>query len=308
MKKLIVLIAVIILVTLSCKESPSSKSDSSAESTDHKTETGKENLIITHKKWVLNEGLINIESVVYDSITDTYYATCGLNYQPGFDGFITSISGNGKLLNLKWIDSLSRPTGMAIYKRKLYVADIDHLLVIEIDKGVVTEKYPEPLKNSGLNDVAISNEGDVFVTASAKSAVYRLAVEELQPWVSDQEQLKWANGIEVSGDQVIVGGESLSSVDINTGKISSVQHPPALKDIEGIALDGNGGYYLTTVENSALWHLDQEGEASVLFQEGDYLGDLDVLLPDKLIIPRGNNETGEYYLSLLELEVVDSQK
>ena len=286
MRILIAILTTLIISFLGCKE---------------KQSTSDEKIILSQTNWLKNKGLTNVESVVYDSTTETFYVSCGKTYQKGTEGFISKISGKGELLNLKWIDSLSRPTGMAIHDRKLFVADIDHLVVIDLDKGEVVNRYKEPVENSGLNDVAVSPSGEVYVSASAKSAVYKLEADTLRIWLTDEAKLKWANGVEVSGDRLLVGGEILSSIDIKTGKISSVPHPSDLRDIEGIALDGKGGYYLTTVDNSALWHLNQEGEATSLLKDGDYLGDLEVAQPDRLIIPRGNHEEQEYYLSYIEL-------
>lgn len=98
---------------------------------------------------------------------------------------------------------------------------------------------------------------------------------------------------------------NLVAVDLNSGNISKVNGPSNIIDIEGLDKDGHGGFYVSTVENSALWHIDKDGHAIELLRDGDYFGDLQVLLPNKLVIARGNNERDEYYLSFLEIGVDD---
>ena len=299
--RFLVIITLICIIICSCKESPSTNKDSSVESSKTTKETRKKNQILSHKKWAKNQGMTNVESVVYDDLLDRYYVSCGDKYVVGHDGFITSISGTGELVELKWIDSLSRPTGMAIYKRHLYAADVDHLVMIDIDSGEILKKFKEPVDNSGLNDVAITNDGEVFVTASAKHSVYKLQEGELKEWVADEDQLKWANGIYTSDDQILVGGMKLVAIDLNSGVITSVNYPSGLSDFEGIGSDGLGGYFVTTVENSSLWHISKHGDANRLQKGQDYFGDFQVLSPNQLVLARGNHEKGEYYLSYIEL-------
>ncbi len=302
--RLIVIFVLLIFNILACKENPSTGSNPSFQ--DHvtvkKTEF-KGRKILSQSEWVKNEGLTNVESVVYDSVLNVFFASCGKNYELGLAGFISKISVDGELLDLKWIDSLNRPTGIAIHDRQLFVADIVDLVVVDIDKGTILNKYKEPLQNSGLNDVAISQSGEVYVSASAKNAIYKLQDGTLINWASDADRLKWANGLLVSDEQLIVGGMNLVSIDINSRNISEVNYPSNISDFEGVASDGHGGYYVSTVDNSAFWHIDKDGNAIELLKDGDYFGDLQFIPPNKLVVARGNHDRGEYYLSYIELDL-----
>ena len=240
MKNLILIFTILNFIFLNCREAHSPKSVS-GDSVNIKSVDSNNEKILSQTNWVKNEGLTNVESVVYDSVLDIFFSSCGNNYELGHSGYISKISGEGALIDLKWLDSLNRPTGMAIYGRKLFVADIVDLLVVDIDKGIILEKYREPLENSGLNDVAISNTGEVFVSASAKHAIYKLKDEMLIEWVSDADRLKWANGVLISEDQLIVGGMNMNAINMNTGNISKVNYPSTITDFEGVAGDGHGG-------------------------------------------------------------------
>ena len=55
---------------------------------------------------------------------------------------------------------------MAIYNDHLYVADIDELVKIKIENRRIVKKYATAEKNPLLNDVAITSNGQVYITAS----------------------------------------------------------------------------------------------------------------------------------------------
>ncbi|MCL6267648.1 hypothetical protein [Flagellimonas myxillae] len=256
------------------------------------------------EKWGASAGLIKPESVVFDAQNQCLYVSNGQKFAPGTDGFISKFTANGKLVQLKWTDSLSRPAGMALLDQQLWVADVDQLKVIDITNGKVVKSYPEPIKNSGLNDVAINPDGEVFVTASFVHAVFKVEGDSLKLWTQDEELLQWANGIYALDQNVLVGGTQLTSIDFTAKKIRKIQTNPPIVDIDGIWPDDRGGYVLSTVEGTALWHLNTQGESILLDQGGDYLGDLQ-FVPNKamLFVPRGHHQTGRYYLAVYHLDL-----
>ena len=204
---------------------------------------------------------------------------------------------------LKWVESLSRPTGMAILNNQLWVADVNQLKVIDISSGRVIKKYPEPIENSGLNDVAINSRGEVYVTASFVHAVFKVEGDTLKLWVQDEKALQWANGIFATNQQVWVGGTLLSSIHIKTKEIRQITSNPPIQDIDGLWPDGQDGYLISTVEGTSLWHLDAKGKSKLLDQGGDYFGDLQYVPEHAAIyVPRGSHKEKRYYLAVFELE------
>ena len=250
-----------------------------------------------------DQGLENIESALYDDKHHVLYLSNGQDYRPGKDGFISRVSPDGSFLDLKWISDLNRPTGMALKGDTLWIADVFVLLAIDTESGKVLARYNEPKLGSGLNDVAIGPEGNVYVTASAAGAVYRLINGTLEPWVQDKVQLKYANGIVALEDQIIVAGFNLTRIDRQSGQLTDLLIQPAIKDFEGIVSDGNGGYFLTTVTSSGLYHLKPDLSMSALLEGPDFFGDL-CIEPERnlLYIPRGNEATGQSYLTRLDYE------
>lgn len=255
-------------------------------------------------KWAANAGLINVESIIYDETNDVFYATNGLDYKEGTDGFISKISASGQMEELKWVAGLNRPTGMAILDSLLYVADVNRLLSINTRNGNINDRFIQPMENSGLNDVAISPEGKVFVTASFVHSVFSLEGSELLLWTQDEEKLKWANGIVSTTGGLIVGGTNLSNIDAKSKEITHLTLDPRIVDFDGLAADGMGGYFVTTVENSGLFHIDKRSNVTKLISEEIYFADLVFDQENKrLFIPRGDKTAREYFISVVQCEL-----
>src|ERR1700722_18740009 len=88
--------------------------------------------------WVTDTVLRTPESAHYDPIKDIIYVAninkISKDTKDG-DGFISIVKIDGKFENLKWVTGLNDPKGMAAYKGKLYVSDIDQVVEIDIEKG-----------------------------------------------------------------------------------------------------------------------------------------------------------------------------
>ncbi|MEM7375245.1 MAG: hypothetical protein AAF587_42010 [Bacteroidota bacterium] len=251
--------------------------------------------------WAKGQGLQQVESIIFDHENLVFYASNGQAYAVGHDGFLSKLSETGDLLDLKWIDSLSRPTGMAIYQGKLYVADVNVLLIIDIKAETIIARIPEPIKGSGLNDVAVDEKGEVFVTASFVHAVFKLEQQQLTLWLQDEEQLAWANGLILEQEHLLVAGLKLAKIERQTKRIATLVPKDSVEDFDGIASDGAGGYFLTTVARRALWHMDKELSIHPLDTGVAYFGDIEYLSDiDQLWVPRGNHRTQAYFMSVYE--------
>ena len=258
--------------------------------------------IVSEERWFDNSGLLNVESILYDSASKTYYASNGVNYRPGSDGFLSKFSFDKDQFELKWVEGLSRPTGMALIDSFLYVADVNVLVVINAFTGEIISRHPEPILNSGLNDVAINQEGQVFVTASFIHAVLRLEEGGLVVWRQDTTKLQWANGILAETDRVIVGGQYLSHIDLASREINIVELSSPVRDFDGLTSDGRRGYFLSTVENRGLYYWDGNQTIRSLSLSGGYYGDFAFDVANKkLLIPRGTHQPQEYYISEFSL-------
>ena len=245
--------------------------------------------------WVCTADFEKVESTVYDFNRDCIYVSNGKQYGLGKDGFISKVSSDGQLIKLHWIQDLNRPTGMAIHRDRLYIADVNVLLIVDLGTATILKRIEVPI-NYGLNDVAVSVEGAVFATASAIHAVLKLEGEALKIWKQDEKLLMWANGIQASPEGLWVGGEHAVQLTFE-GEISKrLAVKPHVRDFEGIAQIGANRFLASTVENSALYLLHQE-KSSLLLQSDGYFGDLEFISnKKKLILVQGNHQKERYSL------------
>ncbi|MDW3192840.1 MAG: hypothetical protein R8G66_10755 [Cytophagales bacterium] len=254
------------------------------------------------KNLFLDQGLENVESVLHDQQNQVLYITNGQDYIPGTDGFISKASVDGTEIDLRWITGLNRPTGMALKGDQLYVADLNQLLRINTKIGEVIERYEESIQGSALNDVTIDDNGDVYVSASRLGAVFKLVDGALQLWVQDKVQLKYANGLLGQKGDVLVAGFNLSSIQFDPKRLDDIHTHPSIKDLEGIVSDGKNGYFITSAGTSSLFHVSSDWEAAPLLVERDYMSDLSFDQQNNtLYIPRGNEDTGAFYITVVEL-------
>jgi hypothetical protein len=130
-----------------------------------------------NKVWETLAELKTPESVVYAPKQDTLFVSNidGKPDQKDQKGFISKISlSNGSITELNWITGLDAPKGMAIYNNsKLYVSDITDLVEIEIANGKITNRYNAP-GSKFLNDVAVDNQGNVYVADTRTNSIYIL--------------------------------------------------------------------------------------------------------------------------------------
>jgi sugar lactone lactonase YvrE len=122
-------------------------------------------------------GLATPESVLHDADADIYLVS-NINGSPlekDGNGFISRVSPEGGVTELKWIDgaaddvTLNAPKGMAISDGKLYVADIDTVRVFDSKTGA--PKGDVTIKSAlFLNDVTPAPDGGVYVTDSGLEA------------------------------------------------------------------------------------------------------------------------------------------
>ena len=82
------------------------------------------------------------ESVIYDS-NDVLYVSNITDHPFNKDGtgYISKIGLDGAVIEKKWVDNLNAPKGLTISNDKLYIADVDELVEVDIATAKVTNKY-----------------------------------------------------------------------------------------------------------------------------------------------------------------------
>src|SRR5690349_12706938 len=89
------------------------------------------------------QGFKNPESAVFDQANGAIYVSNinGNPMQKDSNGFISKLSPDGKVIAAEWVKGLNSPTGLALSNGKLYAADVDQIVEIDVSKGAVTSRF-----------------------------------------------------------------------------------------------------------------------------------------------------------------------
>lgn len=181
------------------------------------------------KVWETDKIFASPESVLYDNASGFIYVSSinGNSGDKDSNGFISRLHTDGSVRDLHWVNGLHAPKGMAVYKDRLYVADIDHLVEMDIHTGEVVRRYTSP-EAVFLNDVAAADDGTVYVSDSRANRVFRLKDGKLELWLTHPDFSK-TNGLLVRGRYLYIGSMVIHRVSRNNKRMKVIQ-----KDCEGI--------------------------------------------------------------------------
>jgi sugar lactone lactonase YvrE len=224
---------------------------------------------------VKDAGLQAPECVLWDPEQDVYFVsnTNGDPTAADKNGFISKVSPDGKVLELKWIDGskkgieLSAAKGMAVAGKLLYVADLDTVRMFDRKSGKARGKIV--VKGAVfLNALTISPDGkSLYVSDSAVKfnqgkftgtdgdAIYRIDLKQksVKPLIRDKN-LHWPNGV-LADDSgvwaVTLGGNELIHVKYK-GELGSVTQLPK-GGLDGIVKLGDNSLLISSWEGSALY-------------------------------------------------------
>ena len=228
------------------------------------------------QKWQL-AGFQNPESVVYDDARDVLYVSNvnGDATNKDGNGTISKVSLDGKLLDAAWVDGLDAPKGLAISGDKLYVADIDTLVEIDIESANVKNRYVVD-DAKFLNDVAADDKGNIYVSDMVMNRIHRLQGVQFDIWV-EGEELENPNGLHFAEDDIMVGSWGkmtdgfatetpghLKRISLKDKHISSVGDGTPVGNLDGVEGTEDTGFYVTDWMSGGLLLISRKGEVSKL--------------------------------------------
>lgn len=152
------------------------------------------------------------ESVWWDGETGSFYVTNfgGGSLDPAGreeDGYVSQVSGQGRLVASRWVTGLRSPKGMRRAGDALYVADVGQVVVIDVAAAAIRTTIDLDAVGAELpNDVAVDGRnGDVYVSDTLRGAIYRLPGGTGAPEVFlESPDLEAPNGLLVDGDRLLV--------------------------------------------------------------------------------------------------------
>src|SRR5688572_7464953 len=80
-------------------------------------------------------GFTNPESAVWDAQANAWYVSNmpdGPTGQKG-TGFLAKLNAKGAVEQLQWVKGLNAPKGLALSQGQIFVADVDHVAVVDIN-------------------------------------------------------------------------------------------------------------------------------------------------------------------------------
>ncbi len=174
------------------------------------------------KIWTSSADFITPESVLYDSEMEIcFVSNMGAEKDTKTeDGFISLMSLDGEIENLKWVIGLRDPKGMAVLNGRLYVADMDELVVIDIAAACFVTKFKKA-NSKFLNDVTISKDGIVYVSDMRDQRIYALINGDFSSWLYDP-RLDNVNGLWAENGILYAGNASVWEINQETKEMKEI--------------------------------------------------------------------------------------
>lgn len=219
-------------------------------------------------------GLQTPESVIHDEKRDQYYVSQIGKNGPETDGTLALIKPDGTLADGAFVKGLRDPHGMAIKGDALFVADRDALVEIDLEARTVVASFPaEGAKY--LNDVAVGDDGTVYVSDILVNRIYRLVPGgELEVFV-EGPQLMQPNGLTVHDGALYfvnwgpasaptlealmaIGPKGkLARIDLGDKSVTQLSGP--LGSLDAVEFDEKGGALVTDWRGGIFYYLAPDG-------------------------------------------------
>ncbi|WP_108681315.1 SMP-30/gluconolactonase/LRE family protein [Methyloceanibacter sp. wino2] len=241
------------------------------------------------------EGLRQPESVLFDPERNVLYVSNvdgGPTDKDG-KGYIAKLTPDGKVETAEWVTGLNAPKGLGLYGDRLYVADVDRLVVIDIGTGEISKVYEAP-DAKFLNDIAVDKDGRVFISDTLTNTIYALDGDAFGVWLRSAE-LAAPNGLYPDDGRLIVAswgkGEMMSAkpdhlrtVDLDSKEIANLGDGTPIGNLDGLAPDGAGDFLVTDWVAGALFRVQPSGKAERLLDLNQGTADLFYRSDEKLVM------------------------
>jgi sugar lactone lactonase YvrE len=242
------------------------------------------------------EGLDGPESAVLDSGEGVLYVSNVNGDAAAADGngYISKLSLNGEIIDKEWVTGLDAPKGLALHDGKLYVSDIDKLVVIDTGTGDIMASH-DASGATFLNDVSAHEDGRVFVSDMMENQIWKLEGDQLELWLED-EALGNPNGVLAESDRLLIAtwGKpkedfstdvpgQLKAIDYETKEIQSLGDEP-VGNLDGLEADGQGGYLVTDWLSGVLYTFDADGKAEMVMDLNQGSADHEYVEGEKLVV------------------------
>lgn len=199
-------------------------------------------------------------------------------------GFVSKVAPDGTVLMLRWAEGLDAPKGMTVLGDRLYVADIDQVVIFDVHNG---QKLDTVVIEGAqmLNDMTVWRD-EVLVSDSGAASVHRLTPDGPQ-MLGYSTYWEGINGILGDGDRLLI-------TTMTEGYLIELQGTEAenilargMTDADGVGLVPGGGYLVSSwpgqihyvSEDGQVATLQDTREAGILQNDLSVFGDV-VIVPN----------------------------
>lgn len=208
-------------------------------------------------------------------------------------GSLVKINSRGEILDLQWVSGLNAPKGMAQFKDKVYVADIDEVVVVDVNSAKIIAKIPVP-DAVFLNDVTADKHGSIFVSDTFTGRVHRIQGQKVEVYL---EGVASPNGLWAESDRLLVGAANqLLAFD-------ALKHPTQISsnlplDIDGITPWKCDSYLLSSWEGQISFISKKQQQTLLLDSVAEGVNTADIMYSDRaklLFVPNFFHNTVNAY-------------
>lgn len=236
------------------------------------------------KLWETDAKLFDLESAIFDKNNNVIYVTNinGHWLKPNGKGFISKVDLNGKIINHKWIDAIDGPTGTALCKNKLFVADFNKVLEIDIKKGIILQKHIID-GTERINDLTMTKDGTIYGTGTKSGKLFALKNGKIN---SIKNDLNWPNGVLVENENILIGlgDKSIKKYNLQTNKTSILTK--GISNPDGIVAIGNGDYLVSSWEG-LIHYVKKNGDKKIILntsKQGINAADITYIPSKKMLL------------------------
>ncbi len=227
-----------------------------------------QNVVAQHqltKLWQTDSVLKVPESALFNSANNFLYVSNidGDPWAKDGMGSIGKVGLDGKIIKVDWVKGLNAPKGMGLYKNKLYAADVDNVVVIDIKKEMIINRIPVD-GATGLNDITVDGNGIVYVSDSKTGKVHRIENDKASVYA---EGLTGANGVlAVDKDLYVLASGTLYkiSADKKLTKIAEGMEP-GTDGLEQVSPNE----FLVSIWNGIIYYVKADGSVQKLLDTRD---------------------------------------
>jgi hypothetical protein len=173
-------------------------------------------------------------------------------------GTIVQLDTEGKVIQKDWVTGLTANKGSALYNGLLYTAETAAVAVVNIKNTSIVKRIPIAGAIM-LNDLAIDNNGIIYVTDTRAGKVYKIEEEKATVYL---ENLPGANGLLTIGTDLYIA-TSTSFLKVAANKVVTTIADGFESGLDGIVQLTEHDFIVSNYRG-ILYHVKTNGAKEVL--------------------------------------------